>query len=172
MKKDLKEIKDKTMSNVKRALAVAAGAISGKMINDFIQRRSINKVSGEEEDLLGLPTKVSKYSTPAITLGVGAATALLSKSQLAKDLSLGVMASGAVGVTQAFFGKDLSSLQGADEPVDLVYGDLPGVGEATYEALPTANEAAQTYIPEVAPSNELEDEMAGVDGEFDDFDIN
>ena len=164
MKKDLKEIKDKTMSNVKRALAVAAGAISGKMINDFIQRRSINKVSGEEEDLLGLPTKVSKYSTPAITLGVGAATALLSKSQLAKDLSLGVMASGAVGVTQAFFGKDLSSLQGADEPVELMYGDvLPGVGEATYDALPTANEAAQAYVPEVAPSNELEDEMAGID---------
>ena len=152
------------MGNLKRALAVAAGAISGKMINDFIQRRKINSVSGEEEDLLGLPTNVSKYSTPLITAGVGAATALLSKSQLAKDLSLGVMASGAVGVTQAFFGKDLSSLQGADEPVELMYGNtLPGIGEPSYDTLPTANEAAQQYIPEVAPSNELEDEMAGID---------
>lgn len=171
MKKDLKEIKDKTMGNVKRALAVAAGAISGKMINDFIQRRKINRVSGEEEDLLGLPANVSKFSTPAITLGVGAATALLSKSQLAKDLSLGVMASGAVGVTQAFFGKDLSSLQGADEPVELVYGNLPGVGDVNYEELPTANQAAQTYIPEIPATNELV-EMAGFEGmDGEDFDI-
>lgn len=171
MKKDLKEVKDKTINNVKRALSVGAGAIAGKLISDFVQKRSINQVSGEEEDLLGLPTKVSKFSTPGIVLAVGAGAALLSKNQIMKDASLGVMASGAVGLTQAAFNKDFSSLQGADEPVEMIYGAIPGVGDVNYEQLPTANEAAQRYIPEIPATNELA-EMAGFEGvDGDDFDI-
>ena len=171
MKKDLKEVKDKTINNVKRALSVGAGAITGKLISDFVQKRSINQVSGEEEDLLGLPAKVSKYSTPGIVMLIGAGAALLSKNQIAKDASLGVMASGAVGLTQAAFNKDFSSLKGADEPVELVYGNIPGVGDVNYEELPTANQAAQTYIPEIPATNELA-EMAGFEGmDGEDFDI-
>jgi len=170
MKKDLKEAKEKTARNIKDAAVLAAGAITGKVISDFVQKRSINQVSGEEEDLLGLPTKISKFSTPGIVMSAGAGGSLLIDNPTAKKFFLGVMSSGVVGLTQAAFNKDLSSLKGADDPVELVYGNLPGVGDVEYEELPTANQAAQTYISEIPATNEL-DEMAGFDGDGEDFDI-
>lgn len=175
MKKNVKEIKDKAMNSFKRAAFVGAGAIAGKIINDFIQKKSIDTVSGQEVDLLGLSGKWSKFTTPAIILAAGAVGNMAVKGQGAKDVTLGVLASGAVSMVQAISGKNFSNLQGVDEPVEFEgingYAPIPGIGTTMYDELPSANEAAQQYIPEINPSNEMSEEMAGTVGELDDEDL-
>lgn len=154
-KRTFDEKKTIAVNSLKRAGCVALGCIGGKFLNNFIAKKTIG-TNGEEEDLLGLSPKYSKWVTPALVAAAGVAGTLVVKNQPAKDAALGVMAAGCVSLVQSAFKKDLSTLNGDvddDQPVALpgVGEALPGVGDPNYEPLPTENDYVNDFASQPLP---------------------
>ena len=158
-KRTFEEKKAIAFNGLKRAGCVALGCIAGKFLNNFVSRKTVG-TSGEEEDLLGLSPKVSKWVVPAVVAAAGVGGTLMVKNQAAKDVALGVMSAGCVGMVQSALKKDLSTLNGDvdadDQPIALpgVGGTptLPGVGDITYEALPTENDYVNNFQSQPTPN--------------------
>lgn len=151
-KRTFEEQKTIAINSLKRAGCVAAGCIGGKFLNNFIANKTVG-TSGDEEDLLGLSPKFSKWVTPALVAAAGVATTLAVKNQMAKDVALGVMSAGCVSLVQSAFKKDLSTLSPLngndveDQPIALpgVGSTLPGIGDITYEELPSENDYVNNF---------------------------
>lgn len=157
-KKTFEEKKTIAFNSLKRAGCVAGGCIGGKFLNNFIAKKNVG-TNGSEEDLLGLSPKVSKWLTPALVAAAGVAATLAVKNQMAKDVALGVMAAGCVSLVQSAFNKDLSTIsplngEDEDQPVALpgVGEALPGVGDITYEELPTENDYVNNFQSQPDPN--------------------
>ena len=157
-KRTFEQTKAIAFHGLKRAGCVALGCIAGKFLNNLIARRSVG-TNGEEEDLLGLSPKVSKWVVPVATAGAGVAGTLIVKNPLVKDVALGVMSAGCVSLFQSALKKDLSTLLGnddaADQPVALPgvgAAALPGVGDVNYEPLPSENDYVNNFNMQPKPS--------------------
>ena len=157
-KKTFEEKKTIAVNSLVRAGFVALGCICGKLINNFVSKKTVG-TSGEEEDLLGLSPKVSKWVVPAVVAGVGVGTTLVVKNQKAKDAALGVMASGCVSLVQSAFKKDLSTLNGGDDDDDnavpisgIGAPSLPGVGDPDYVELPSENDYVNDFDSQPVPT--------------------
>jgi hypothetical protein len=157
-KKTFEEKKTIAVNSLVRAGFVALGCICGKLINNFVSKKTVG-TSGEEEDLLGLSPKVSKWVVPAVVAGVGVGATLAVKNQKAKDAALGVMASGCVSLVQSAFKKDLSTLNGGDDddnavPISGVGAApaLPGVGDVVYGELPDENDYVNDFASQPLPT--------------------
>ncbi|MBR2195881.1 MAG: hypothetical protein IJ911_09735 [Salinivirgaceae bacterium] len=158
-KQTFEQKKTFALNSLKRAGLVAVGCIGGKFLNNFIARKTVG-TSGEEEDLLGLSPKVSKWVTPSLVAGVGVATALTIKNAAVKDAALGLMAAGMVSLVQSATKKDLSTLNGDtdedDAPVPIAgidgYRSLPGVGDVSYGELPSENDYVNDFASQPLPN--------------------
>ena len=154
-KRTFDEKKAIAFNGLKRAAFVAVGCVAGKFLNNLVAKKTIG-TNGEEEDLLGLSPKVSKWVVPAVVAGAGVAGTLLVKNQMAKDAALGVMSAGCISLMQSATKKDLSTLNGDvddDRPVALpgVGEALPGVGDMTYDELPTENDYVNNFQSQPIP---------------------
>ncbi|MCQ2607750.1 MAG: hypothetical protein MJ197_03585 [Bacteroidales bacterium] len=141
----------------KKGLALVAGIAAGSLINKFIAKK--DAVSGT--DLLGLDGTTSKFTTPAIVVGVGMAAHALCKNENLKTVALGIGAAGGANLINSALGENKISLSGTnDEPM------IPGVGsdKILFDELPSQNQQETTYNDKFGDV-ESDVDFAGVDDE-------
>lgn len=141
---------------VKKGAALVGGIALGSIINKFVGKK--DSVSGT--DLLGLNGTLSKYSTPAIVVGIGLAAHAVCKNENLKTIALGIGAAGGANLINAALGENKISLSGTDDPM------LPGVGtdKVLFDDLPSQNEQETTYNDKFGDV-ESDVDFAGIDDE-------